>query len=66
MKTICKVIKYNPITIVMLISAIFVFGSHISMLSVLVTALMLFIAHIMDLDIRDMYKKYADTNEEES
>lgn len=65
MKTICKVIKYNPITIVMLISAIFVF-SHISMLSVLVTALMLFIAHIMDLDIRDMYKKYADTNEEES
>lgn len=36
------------------------------MLSVLVTALMLFIAHIMDLDIRDMYKKYADTNEEES
>lgn len=66
MKTICKVIKYNPITIVMLISAIFVFGSHISMLSVLVTALMLFITHIMDLDIRDMYKKYADTNEEES
>lgn len=66
MKTICKVIKYNPITIVMLISAIFVFGSHISMLSVLVTALMLFIAHIMDLDIRDMYKKYADANEEES
>lgn len=66
MKTICKVIKYNPITIVMLISAIFVFGSHISMLSVLVTALMLFIAHIMDLDIRDMYKKYADVNEEES
>lgn len=66
MKTICKVIKYNPITIVMLISAIFVFGSHISMLSVLVTALMLFIAHIMDLDVRDMYKKYADANEEES
>lgn len=66
MKTICKVIKYNPITIVMLISAIFVFGSHISMLSVLVTALMLFISHIMDLDIRDMYKKYADANEEES
>ncbi len=66
MKTICNVIKYNPITIVMLISAIFVFGSHISMLSVLSTALMLFIAHIMDLDIRDMYKKYADVNEEES
>lgn len=66
MKTICKVIKYNPITIVMLISAIFVFGSYISMLGVLVTALMLFIAHIMDLDIRDMYKKYADVNEEES
>ena len=66
MKTICKVIKYNPITIVMLISAIFVFGSHISMLSVLATALMLFISHIMDLDIRDMYKKYADVNEEES
>lgn len=66
MKTICKVIKYNPITIIMLISAIFVFGSHISMLSILVTALMLFIAHIMDLDIRDMYKKYADVNEEES
>lgn len=66
MKTICKVIKYNPITIIMLISAIFVFGSHISILSILVTALMLFISHIMDLDIRDVYKKYADANEEES
>lgn len=58
MKTLCKVIKYNPITIIMMISAILVFGIRISIMSVLATITMLTIARIMDLDIRDMYKKY--------
>ena len=58
MRTLCKVIKYNPITIIMLISDILVFGIRISIMSVLVTCLMLAIARIMDLDIRDMHKKY--------
>lgn len=63
MKTLCKIIKYNPITIIMLISAILVFGRQ-SIMCVLVTSLMLYIAHIMDLDIRDVYKKYPDTDDE--
>lgn len=63
MKTLCKIIKNNPITIIMLISAILVFGRQ-SIMCVLVTSLMLYIAHIMDLDIRDVYKKYPDTDDE--
>ena len=65
MKTLSKVIKYNPITIIMLISAILVFGIHISIMSVLATVTMLTIARIMDLDIRDMYKKYPNTDKSE-
>lgn len=64
MKTLCKVIKYNPITIIMMISAILVFGIRISIMSVLATITMLTIARIMDLDIRDMYKKYPNTKSE--
>lgn len=64
MKTLCKIIKNNPITIIMLISAILVFGRQ-SIMCVFVTSLMLYIAHIMDLDIRDMYKKYPNTDEYE-
>lgn len=64
MKTLGKVIKNNPITLIMLISAVLVFGRQ-SILCVLATSLMLYIAHIMDLDIRDMYKKYPNTDEYE-
>ena len=49
----------------MLISAILVFGIRISIMSVLATVAMLTIARIMDLDIRDMYKKYPNTDKSE-
>lgn len=64
MKTLCKIIKNNPITIIMMISAILVFGRQ-SIMCVLITSLMLYIAHTMDLDIRDMHKKYPNTDEYE-